>query len=258
MSTKIPIIAANWKMYKTKDEALDFIFKVNQSLPDRKLVDSVVFAPAILLNLLVKREGDNLRIGAQNMHYADEGAYTGQNSPLHVKTAGAEYVLIGHSEVRTHNYETDKDANLKLHAAFRHAITPLLCIGESLTVRENGTTNQFIKEQLERCLEGIEERHLKNLVIAYEPIWAIGTGLSATPAQANDQAINIKNTLKNLYSPAAANLVKVIYGGSINPTTIEGILKEPNIDGALIGNSALDANNFIMFCETAKKVFSKK
>src|SRR5690554_4309306 len=141
-----PIIAANWKMYKTKDEALDFIFRVNQEVLSKDLVESIVCAPAILLNLMVKREGEQIRIGAQNMHYLDEGAYTGENSPLQVKTAGAKYILIGHSERRSHFNETDEVINLKMQAASRHGLIPILCIGEELDVREAGKAEEVVLE----------------------------------------------------------------------------------------------------------------
>ena len=254
---KIPIIAANWKMYKTKDEALAFIFKVNQALPERKLVESVVFAPAILLNLLVKREGENLRIGAQNMHYADEGAYTGENSPLHVKTAGAEYVLVGHSEIRKYYHETDYDINLKIHAAFRHNLIPILCIGEPLEVRQSKATKYYIQEQLENALEGVDVKYLKKLVVAYEPLWAIGTGITATPEQANKEARHISEKITELYSKEAANEVRILYGGSVNPQNAKSILEESYIDGLLIGKSALDPDNFIDFCKIAALLDAK-
>ncbi len=254
MSKRIPVIAANWKMYKTKDEALAFIFAVNEMLPPRSKVESIVFSPAILLNLLVKREGNELRIGAQNMHYIDEGAYTGENSPLQVKTAGAEYILIGHSERRQYYNETDETVNLKLHAAYRHDLIPMLCVGESLEVREKGETKALLDQQLEIALKGITEEQALKLIVAYEPIWAIGTGKTATPAMANNTIKDIRAKLANLYGHEVAEAIRILYGGSVKTDNIEALLNESDIDGALIGGASLDPKNFLVFTQTAFNV----
>lgn len=254
MSKRIPVIAANWKMYKTKDEALAFIFAVNETLPPRSKVESIVFSPSILLNLLVKREGDELRIGAQNMHYIDEGAYTGENSPLQVKTAGAEYILIGHSERRQYYNETDETVNLKLHAAYRHDLVPMLCIGESLDVREKGETKALLDQQLEIALKGITKEQALKLIVAYEPIWAIGTGRTATPSMANDTIKDIRAKLNELYGKEASEAIRILYGGSVKTDNIETLLNESDIDGALIGGASLDPKNFLVFTQTAFNV----
>lgn len=248
-----PVIAANWKMYKTKDEALAFVFTVNQKIPTKEEVESIVFAPSILLNLLVKREGEELRIGAQNMHYADEGAYTGENSPLQVKTAGAEYILIGHSERRRYYNETDEDVNLKLHAALRHGLIPVVCVGESLDVRNSKGTKSYIQNQIDKALEHVDQRYISRIIFAYEPLWAIGTGKTATPVQANKEARHIREKIAALYNKDVAEEIRVLYGGSVTTSNIESLLKETYIDGALIGGAALDPVNFIEFTQIASK-----
>ena|SRR5690606_768888 len=251
MAKRIPVIAANWKMYKTKDEALAFIFAVNEKVPTRDKVESVVCAPAILLNLLVKREGDNLRIGAQNMHYAEEGAFTGENSPAQVQTSGAEYILIGHSERRSYFNETDETVNLKMHAAFKHELTPILCVGEQLAERENGTTKNVLDSQLEIAFKGISAEDALKTIIAYEPVWAIGTGKTATPAMANDTIKDVRAKVAALYGNEVAEGVRILYGGSVKPDNIKVLLAESDIDGALIGGAALDPNNFLVFTDAA-------
>ncbi len=252
MSKRIPVIAANWKMYKTKDEALAFVFAVNESVPPKNKVESIICAPAILLNLLVKREGDRLRIGGQNMHYKDEGAFTGENSPAQVKTSGADYILIGHSERRSYFNETDETVNLKMHAAFKYELTPILCVGEQLTDRESNMTKQVLDMQLAKAFEKIDEQKAVKTIVAYEPVWAIGTGKTATPEMANDTIKEIRKTLAKIYSQKAADSIRILYGGSVKPDNIDVLLKESDIDGALIGGAALDPNNFLVFTEAAK------
>ncbi|NWH10792.1 triose-phosphate isomerase [Acholeplasma laidlawii] len=252
MAKRIPVIAANWKMFKTKDEALEFIFAVNAAVPSRDEVESIICAPAILLNLLVKREGEHIRIGAQNMHYADEGAFTGENSPAQVKTAGAEYILIGHSERRSLFNETDKDVNLKMHAAFKYDLAPILCIGEQLDTREANKTKEVLDVQLDKAFEGVSKEQALKTIVAYEPVWAIGTGKTATPQMANDTIKDVRAKLSDLYGAEVAAQVRILYGGSVKPDNIESLLQESDIDGALIGGAALDHKNFLTFTKAAK------
>ena len=251
MSKRIPVIAANWKMYKTKDEALAFIFAVNEKVPARTQVESVICSPSILLNLLVKREGENLRIGAQNMHYLEEGAYTGENSPLQVKSAGAEYILIGHSERRSYYNETDETVNLKMIAAFKHELTPILCVGEVLSEREPGSTKAVLDAQLEKAFLNVTAEQALSTIIAYEPVWATGTGKTATPQMANDTIKDVRAKVEALYGKAVADGIRILYGGSVKPDNIKVLLEESDIDGALIGGAALDPNNFLVFTEAA-------
>ena len=249
-----PVIAANWKMYKSKDEALEFIFKVTGNIPDRDMVESIIFPPAILLNLLVKREGEHLRIGAQNIHYAEEGAFTGENSPMHVVTAGAEYILVGHSERRTHFNETNEMVNLKLLSALKHGLVPIVCVGEPLEVKEEGNTIEYIGDQIEKAFMNVEIKNPNKIIIAYEPIWAIGTGKTAKPAEINEVIRYIRGKIAKLYSEDVAQKIRILYGGSVKTTNIKDIIVEPEIDGVLIGGAALDPDNFIYFTKVAKEL----
>lgn len=246
-----PIIAGNWKMFKTRDEVLAFVYAVNEKMPSTDLVDSVVCAPALYLRDLVKRQGANLKIGAQNMHFAEEGAFTGEIAPKMLVDTGVNYVIIGHSERRAMFNETDESVNKKLHAAFNHSLTPILCVGEMLEHREGGQTEVVIKEQIVKDLEGLTPEQVTELVIAYEPIWAIGTGKTATPEVADETCGFIRETVKELYGEAVSEAIRIQYGGSVKVNNIKELMAKPNIDGALIGGASLEADNFIYFVEAA-------
>ena len=249
-----PIIAGNWKMFKTRDEALSFVYAVNEMLPDREVVDSVICAPFIVLRDLVKRQGENLRIGAQNMHFEEKGAFTGEIAPNMLTSTGVTYVIIGHSERRAMFNETDETVNKKLHAAFNHGLVPILCVGEYLEERETGKTEEVIKAQLVKDLEGLTEAQVKELVIAYEPIWAIGTGKTATAEVADETCGFIRGVVAELYNNEVSEAIRIQYGGSVKVNNIEELMKKPNIDGALIGGASLIAEDFIFFANTASKL----
>jgi triosephosphate isomerase (TIM) len=246
-----PIIAGNWKMYKTKDDALAFIYAVNLAVPSKDFVESVICAPSIFLRDLVKREGENIKIGAQNMHYANEGAYTGETSAAMLKSYGVDFVVIGHSERRAYFNETDETVNLKVIQAINNDITPILCVGESLEIREAGTTDQVVKKQIEKAYLNIDAEEALKTVIAYEPIWAIGTGRTATPDQANDTIKAIRKVLQNLYGKEVAEAVRILYGGSVNTKNIESLLSMSDIDGALVGGASLDPTSFLTLVKAA-------
>ena len=246
-----PIIAGNWKMYKTRDEVLSFVYAVNEKMPSTDLVDSVICSPALYLRDLVKRQGENLRIGAQNVHFAEEGAFTGEIAPKMLVDAGVKYVIIGHSERRAMFNETDESVNKKIHAAFNHGLTPILCVGEMLEHRENNQTETVIKEQIVKDLEGLTSKQVEELVIAYEPICAIGTGKTATPEVADETCGFIRETVKELYGDAVSEAIRIQYGGSVKVNNIKELMAKPNIDGALIGGASLEADNFIYFVEAA-------
>jgi len=246
-----PIIAGNWKMYKTKDDALAFIYAVNLAVPSKDLVESVICSPSIFLRDLVKREGENIKIGAQNMHYANEGAYTGETSAAMLKSYGVDFVVIGHSERRAYFNETDETVNLKVIQAINNDITPILCVGESLEIREAGTTDQVVKKQIEKAYLNIDAEEALKTVIAYEPIWAIGTGRTATPDQANDTIKSIRKVLQNLYGKEVAEAVRILYGGSVNTKNIESLLSMSDIDGALVGGASLDPTSFLTLVKAA-------
>jgi len=238
-------------MYKTKDDALAFIYAVNLAVPSKDLVESVICAPSIFLRDLVKREGENIKIGAQNMHYANEGAYTGETSAAMLKSYGVDFVVIGHSERRAYFNETDETVNLKVIQAINNDITPILCVGESLEIREAGTTDQVVKKQIEKAYLNIDAEEALKTVIAYEPIWAIGTGRTATPDQANDTIKSIRKVLQNLYGKEVAEAVRILYGGSVNTKNIESLLSMSDIDGALVGGASLDPTSFLTLVKAA-------
>lgn len=246
------IIAGNWKMNKTRDEALQFIYAVSEKLPSLDEVDSAICAPFLLLRTLSKRQGDNLRIGAQNMHYADSGAYTGEISADMLTTIGVTYVIIGHSERRAMFNETDETVNLKLKKAFEKGLIPILCVGETLEEREKGHEKKIVKAQLEKDLEGLTKQDIEHLVIAYEPIWAIGTGRTATSEQAEEMCAYVRKVVKDLYGQVADKM-RVQYGGSVKVSNIDEILSMPNIDGALVGGASLKAEDFVKLVEAGVK-----
>lgn len=240
-----PIIAGNWKMFKTRDEALQFIYGVNQAVPSIEEMDTVICGQAVLLRCLVKRQGDNLRIGAQNMHYEEKGAFTGEISPLILNDTGVNYVIIGHSERRELFNETDETVNKKVHAAFKYELTPIVCVGEKLEQRENNTTNQVVEAQITKALEGLTEKQAKEVVIAYEPIWAIGTGRTATSEIANETCGYIRSVIAKMFGSDVSEVVRIQYGGSVKPSNIKELMAKEHIDGALIGGASLEIEAFI-------------
>ncbi len=248
-----PIIAGNWKMFKTRDEALQFILAVYDKMPSQEKVDSVICSQFTVLRCLVKRQGENLRIGAQNMHFEDSGAFTGEVSADMLKSIGVTYVIIGHSERRAMFNETDESVNKKLHKAFEKELTPILCVGESLEQRENGKVKEFIGNQLKLDLAGLTKEQVKELVIAYEPIWAIGTGKTATSQVADETCGFIRSMIKELYDQETADAIRIQYGGSVKTSNIDELMSMPNIDGALIGGASLKADDFIKLVNAAVK-----
>ncbi len=252
-----PIIAGNWKMFKTRDDALFFILKVSTEMPPVEKVDSVICAQAPLLRDLVKRQGDNLRIGAQNMYYEDEGAYTGEISGALLSSYKVDYVIIGHSERRNIFHETDEDVNKKIKAALKNNLIPIVCVGENLEERESGKTNEILRAQLSRDFQGISASNMFNVVIAYEPIWAIGTGKTATPEMADESCGYVRKVINDLFGKAVSETLRIQYGGSVKPENIDELLAMPNIDGALIGGASLDPEKFIYMAEAAMKRLKK-
>ncbi len=240
-------------MNKTRDEALQFIYNINMNLPSNKKVESVICAQAPILRDLVKRQGEELRIGAQTMHESDTGAYTGEISAALLANIGVEYVIIGHSERRAYYNENDAAINQKIHQAFRYDLTPILCVGESLETREANETDVFVKGQVVEDLKGLGSEQVKNLVIAYEPIWAIGTGKTATSEMANETIRNIREVVRDLYDDETADAVRIQYGGSVKPANIEELLSMSDIDGALVGGASLDSESFLALVNAAVK-----
>mgnify|MGYP001500466892 FL=1 len=248
-----PIIAGNWKMHKTLEEAKSFVKEVKSLVPPQDKVDSVICAPALFLGQLVElAEGSELKIGAQNMHFEESGAYTGEISPVALADIGVDYVIIGHSERREMFAETDETVNKKVLAAFKHKLTPIVCVGESLAEREAGKTNEIVGDQVKKALAGVDESAVKNIVIAYEPIWAIGTGKSSSPEDANEVCAHIRGVIAEIYSDDVANEVRIQYGGSVKPENIKDFLNQPEVDGALVGGASLEPRSFLQLLEAGQ------
>lgn len=242
-----PIIAGNWKMNKTRDEALQFIYSIMPKINNE--VETVICAPSLFLRCLVKRKENELKIGAQTMHYDENGAYTGEISPLALKDIGVEYTIIGHSERREYYNETDETVNKKLIAALKHNITPIICVGETLHQREENKTNKIIDRQLKKAFENVTNAFAKDVVIAYEPLWAIGTGKTATPEMANETCSHIRKTIESIYGKKTADAIRIQYGGSVKPDNIKELMSQEHIDGALVGGASLDPESFIKLLE---------
>jgi triosephosphate isomerase len=242
---RIPFIAGNWKMFKTKAEALAFAKEFKELYKDTD-VQTAICAPYTNLDTLVEAfKGTDIKVGAQNVHFADEGAYTGEISVAMLEEIGVDFCVIGHSERRQYFGETDETVNLKLKKLFEGTIRPIMCVGESLEQRDAGTAFDIVKGQLEAGLEGIPADDIKKLVIAYEPIWAIGTGRTATPEQAEEMCAHIRNTIIDLYDEDTADEVIIQYGGSVKPANATEIMNMDEIDGALVGGASLKAKDFM-------------
>ncbi len=244
------IIAGNWKMYKTVEEAKGFAEEVMGRVPVSENVEAVICPPALYLSELVQiTKGSALNIGAQTMHYENEGAFTGEVSPSMLESIGIEYVVIGHSERRQYFNETDETVNLKVKAAFTVNLTPIVCVGESLEERESNSTVEKVSRQVKEAFKNIANDEAVKAVIAYEPIWAIGTGKTATAEDANEVCGAIRVTIAELYGEEVADKVRIQYGGSVSPANIEELLSMEHIDGALVGGASLQPDSFVKLIE---------
>lgn len=253
MNMRKPIIAGNWKMNKTLTETKSFVDEVKGLIPDGNRVDSVVCAPALFLDYLTDElEGTALQVGAQNMHFEENGAFTGEISPVALNDLGVGYVILGHSERRELFGETDEIVNQKTHAAFKHNLTPIICVGETLEQRESDVTEDIVKAQVQKAIAGLTNEQVAQSVIAYEPIWAIGTGKTATSDQANDVCAFIRGVLKDETTDETANAVRIQYGGSVKPGNIDELMSKSDIDGALVGGASLDAKSFLQLLEAGQ------
>ena len=241
---RTPIIAGNYKMNKTVSEAVKLVEELKPLVKDAKC-DVVVCPTFVCLDAVKKAvEGTNIKIGAQNMHFEENGAFTGEISPKMLEEMGIEYVVLGHSERRTYFNETDEAINKKVKAAFAHNITPIVCCGETLEQREAGVTDDFIACQIKVDIAGLTKEEAEKVVIAYEPIWAIGTGKTATKEQANETIAAIRNVVAGMYGQEVADKVRIQYGGSVKPNTIKDQMAMSDIDGALVGGASLVASDF--------------
>ncbi|GGD98999.1 triose-phosphate isomerase [Paenibacillus nasutitermitis] len=247
-----PIIAGNWKMFKTISEAESFFADV-KGKAEIDGVEAVICAPYLTLPALVEAaKGTTIAIGAQNLHFEDNGAFTGEISGLMLKDLGVQYVIIGHSERRAYFQETDEIVNKKVHAAFKHGLTPIVCVGEKLEEREAGQTKDVCNLQTVAAFQGLSAEQAAQVVIAYEPIWAIGTGKSSTSADAEDVIAFIRGVVAGLYDATVADAVRIQYGGSVKPNNIAEYMAESNIDGALVGGASLEAASYVQLVEGAK------
>ena len=239
-----PIIAGNWKMNKTIAEAVEFVNDIKGKLNDAD-VDVVICAPFTLLKDLKEvTKGSNIKIGAQNMHFAENGAFTGEISSTMLKELSIDYVIIGHSERRQYFNETNETCNKKVLKALEVGIDPILCCGETLEERETDKTKDVVKTQVISGLANVKAEDLSKVIIAYEPIWAIGTGKTATAKQANDVISYIREVIASLYGELA-NQVRIQYGGSVKPSNVVEIMGQSDIDGALVGGASLKPSDYI-------------
>ncbi|MBP9021591.1 MAG: triose-phosphate isomerase [Spirochaetes bacterium] len=243
------IIAGNWKMYKTSSEAKDLVHGILNGMKEMNLPadrEVLVFPPVIHVKEVHEMaKGSKLSVGVQNMYFEAEGAFTGEISPKMVKDAGAKYILIGHSERRHIFKESDELLNKKVKAAYDNDLIPMLCIGELLEEYEAGKTNEVCKKQLVEGLKDITADQAKKLTVAYEPVWAIGTGKVATPEIAESVQKYVRSVLADMFGQDIADLIPILYGGSAKPDNAAGLLSQPNVDGLLIGGACLKADSFL-------------
>lgn len=239
------VIAGNWKMNKTPDEAKEIINAMKPLVADADC-DVVLCVPYIdIFAAQEAAKGSNIKIGAENCHWAESGAFTGEVSAPMLKSIGVEYVIIGHSERRQYFGETDETVNKRVRAALDSGLKVILCVGELLSEREQGITNEVVRKQTKVALGGVSHEELDNIIIAYEPVWAIGTGKTATAEVANETIAIIRRTMAELYCPKCAeNRVRIQYGGSMNPKNVKELMSMPEIDGGLIGGASLKAVDF--------------
>ncbi|MCX8124413.1 MAG: triose-phosphate isomerase [Spirochaetes bacterium] len=239
------IFAGNWKMYTTRNEAVNLTIGIAEGLLKTQR-EIVLFPPAVYVTCVKTAcEGTPLKVGFQNMYYEKEGAFTGELSPVMIKDVGAEYVLLGHSERRHIFGETDELIHKKVVSAIAHGIVPMLCVGELLEEREAGKSEAVVEHQIKVAFEGLQENDALKVVIAYEPVWAIGTGKVATPEIAQSMHSFIRKTLQTLYNERVATTIPVLYGGSVKPDNIAGLYAMPDIDGVLVGGASLKVQSFL-------------
>ena len=243
-------VAGNWKMYKNIAQAEEFAEQFKQIYKPVDGVDVAICAPFLQLETLKNAFADtNVGVGAQNMHYETEGAYTGEISGEMLTELGVDYVVIGHSERRQYNNETDETVNLKVKKALTLGIRPIMCCGESLETREAGKEKEWVGEQIKKGLEGLQMKEVPLVTIAYEPIWAIGTGKTATSQQAQDMCKFIRETVASLFTGEVADKLRIQYGGSVKPANAAELLGMPDIDGALVGGASLKPEDFVKIIE---------
>jgi len=240
-----PIIAGNWKMHKTASEAVAFVRELKAAVGGIEEIEVVVCPPfTALVPVAEALRGTGISMGAQDMYWEDKGAFTGEVSPVMLRDAGCKYVIIGHSERRQFFGETDNYVNSKVKAALEHGLIPIMCVGERIEERESGITEKVVRAQTEAGLAGLTADQVAGMVIAYEPVWAIGTGKTASDADAQQVIGFIRGLVSQLFGARAAEQVRIQYGGSVKPQNTAGLMAQPDIDGALVGGASLDVESF--------------
>ena len=249
------VIAGNWKMHKTRSEALELVETIKKGFKDNGEVKVIVAPPfTSLLTVSEALKDSTIEIAAQNMFFEKEGAYTGEISPLMLKDVGVHYVIIGHSERRKYFCETDENVNKKIKVALDYSITPILCIGESLEERKEGKTFEKVEKQIDLAFKDISPENAKKIIIAYEPIWAIGTGETATPEQAEEVHLFIRKKIAKIYGNNIASYAIILYGGSVKPNNAFSLMRENDIDGVLVGGASLKGDSFIEIIKAGIRV----
>jgi len=251
------IIAGNWKMYKTITEAIELANGLKRELfkLENSAIDIVLCPPFTALSEVSEVVAEsNIALGGQDIFWEDEGAFTGEVSGRMLKDAGCAYVVIGHSERRQFFGETDDSVNKKIKAALRHGLTPIVCVGETLAQREKGLTFKVLDDHVQNGLKGLAEEEVSRIVIAYEPVWAIGTGKTATPAQAQEAHKYIRENLIQLYTEDTAEGIRIQYGGSVKPESITELMGQPDVDGGLVGGASLKVDSFAEIVKKASEV----
>lgn len=240
-----PIMAGNWKMHKNRSESAELAKALVAVAGNSTDVDVVICPVYTSLDSAIESvKGSNIQVGAQNCHFEETGAYTGEISVAALKEVGVDYIIIGHSERRQYFNETDKDINAKAKAIYKHGLTPIICVGETLEERESEKTSDVITTQIRACLADLPADKVAASVIAYEPVWAIGTGKTASKEQAQEVHALIRKLVADLYDSTTAEAVRIQYGGSVKPANVRELMEQPDIDGALVGGAALDAESF--------------
>ena len=250
MSGRMPLMAANWKMHFTVAEAVALVEELNKGssrLGDREVVVAPPFTA--LAGVASALAGSPIRLSAQNCYWESQGAYTGEISPPMLRDLGCQYVIVGHSERRQYFGETNETVNRKVMALLPLDLQPILCIGETLEERQAGKTLDILADQLSGALASLEAEQISRLVLAYEPVWAIGTGLTATPEQAQEAHAFIRESLAKRFNNTVANNIRILYGGSVKPENVDELMAQPDIDGALVGGASLTAASFIGIVE---------
>ncbi len=249
-----PIIAGNWKMYKNVGEALELVDGLKKELAAETSVDIAVCPPFTAISEVAKAlKGSNIAWGSQDIYWEEEGAFTGEVAPRMITDLGCKFCIVGHSERRTYFGETNETVNRKVKAALKHSLTPIVCVGERLEERDSGKTFDVVRSHVEGGLAGLSKDDASRIVIAYEPVWAIGTGRTATPEQAQEVHKHIRSLLAGMFGNEVASKIRIQYGGSVKPDNVKAIMAGADIDGALVGGASLKVKDFAEIVKLSKQ-----